>query len=45
MAKALAEDHPMGFHRLKAMEDNLNDICETIRFNRQIWEKSFFKVA
>jgi hypothetical protein len=45
MAKSLAEDHPMGFHRLKAMEDNLNAICETIRFNRQIWEKSFFKVA
>ena len=45
MAKALAEDHPMGFHRLKAMEDNLSDICETIRFNRQLWEKSFFKVA
>jgi hypothetical protein len=45
MAKSLAEGHPMGFHRLKAMEDNLNAICETIRFNRQIWEKSFFKVA
>ena len=45
MAKALAEDHPMGFHRLKAMEDNLDDICETIRFNRQVWEKGFFKVA
>jgi hypothetical protein len=45
MAKALAEDHPMGYHRLKAMEDNLNYICEAIRFNRQRWEKSFFKVA
>jgi hypothetical protein len=45
MAKALAEDHPMGYHRLKAMEDNLNYICETVKFNRQLWEKSFFKVA
>jgi len=45
MAKAVAEDHPMGFHRVKAMEDNLNYICEAIRFNRQQWEKSFFKVA
>jgi hypothetical protein len=45
MAKALAEDHPMGYHRLKAMEDNLNYICEAIRFNRQLWEKSFLKVA
>lgn len=45
MAKALAEDHPMGHHRLKAMENNLKCICEAIRFNRQLWEKSFFKVA
>ena len=45
MAKAVAEGHPMGFHRKKAMEDNLNYICEVIRFNRQLWEKSFFKVA
>lgn len=45
MAKALAEDHPMGFHRLRAMENNLNYICEAIRFNRQLWEKRFFKVA
>ncbi len=45
MAKAVAEDHPMGFHRLKAMEDNLNCICDAIRFNRQLWEKSFLKVA
>lgn len=45
MAKAVAQDHPMGFHRLKAMEDNLNFICETLRFNRQEWEKTFLKVA
>lgn len=45
MAKALAEGHPMGFHRMKAMEDNLNSICETLRFNRELWEKSFLKVA
>lgn len=45
MAKAVAEDHPMGYHRLKAMEDNLIFICEAIRFNRQLWEKGFLKVA
>jgi hypothetical protein len=45
MAKAVAEDCPTGHHRLKAMEDNLNFICEAIRFNRQLWEKTFFKVA
>jgi len=45
MAKAVAEDHPMGFHRLKAMEDNVNYICKVIKFNRQLWEKNFLKVA
>ena len=45
MAKAFAEDHPMGYHRLKALEDNLNHICEVITFNRQLFGKEFFKVA
>ena len=45
MAKAFAEDHPMGYHRLKALEDNLNHICEVITFNRQLYGKEFFKVA
>lgn len=45
MAKAFAEDHPMGYHRLKALEDNLNQICEVITFNRQLYGKEFFKVA
>lgn len=45
MSKALAEDLPMGYHRRKAMEDNLNVICRAIRFNRQLWEKGFLKVA
>jgi hypothetical protein len=45
MAKAFAEDHPMGYHRLKALEDNLNHICEVILFNRQLYGKEFFKVA
>jgi hypothetical protein len=45
MAKALAEDHPMGYHRQKSMEDNLNFVCEALRFNRLLMEKSFFKVA
>jgi len=45
MAKAFAEDHPMGYHRLKALEDNLNHICEVITFNRQLSGNEFFKVA
>lgn len=45
MAKAFAEDHPMGYHRTKALEDNLNHICEVITFNRQLYGKEFFKVA
>ena len=45
MAKAFAEDHPMGYHRLKALEDNLNHICEVITFNRQLYGQEFFKVA
>ena len=45
MAKAFAEDHPMGYHRLKALEDNLNHICEVLTFNRQLYGKEFFKVA
>ena len=45
MAKAFAEDHPMGYHRLKALEDNLNHICKVITFNRQLYGKEFFRVA
>jgi hypothetical protein len=45
MAKAVAEDHPMGFHRLKAMEDNVNYVCRVMKFNRQLWEKTFLKCA
>lgn len=45
MAKAFAEDHPMGYHRQKAMKENLNQICEAITFNRQLFGKEFFKVA
>jgi hypothetical protein len=45
MAKAFAEDHPMGYHRLKALEDNLNHICEVITFNRKLYGREFFKVA
>ena len=45
MAKAFAEDHPMGYHRLKALEDNLNHISEVITFNRKLYGKDFFKVA
>ncbi len=45
MAKAFAEDHPMGHFRKKALEDNLDHICEEITFNRQLYGKEFLKVA
>ena len=45
MSKAFAEDHPMGRFRKKALEDNLEHICEEITFNRQLSEKDFLKVA
>jgi hypothetical protein len=45
MAKSFSEDNPMGYHRLKALEDNLYHICEAISFNRQLFGREFFKVA
>ena len=45
MAKAFADDHPMGFYRKKALEDNLEQICEEITFNQQLFGKEFLKVA
>lgn len=45
MAKAFADDHPMGHYRKKALEDNLEQICEEITFNQQLSGKEFLKVA
>jgi len=45
MAKALAQDRLTGNFRKKALQDNLDRICETLIFNFQIKDVEFLKVA
>ena len=45
MAKALAENRLTGNFRKKALQDNLDSICETLIFNFQIKDVEFLKVA
>ena len=45
MAKALAENRLTGNFRKKALQDNLDRICETLIFNFHIKDVSFLKVA
>jgi hypothetical protein len=45
MAKALAEDRLTENFRQKALQDNLDRICETLTFNFQIKDAGFLKVA
>lgn len=45
MAKALAEDRLTGKFRKKALQDNLDRICETLLFNFRIKDAGFLKVA
>jgi hypothetical protein len=45
MAKALAENRLSGNFRKKALQDNLDRICETLIFNFHITDVEFLKVA
>ncbi len=45
MAKAFAEDNPMGHYRKKALEENLERLCEDITFNWHPYGKEFLQVA
>jgi len=45
MAKALAENRLTGNFRKKALQDNLDRICETLLFNFHIKDVDFLKVA
>ena len=45
MAKALAEGNPMGDFRVKALEDNVDSICEIITFNSNVGDIKLLKVA
>ena len=45
MVKALAEDRLTGHIRKKALQDNLDRICDTLTFNFHIKDVDFLKVA
>ena len=45
MAKALAEDRLTGNFRKKALQDNLDRICDTLTFSFYIKDVDFLKVA
>ena len=45
MAKALAEDRLTGKFRKKALQENLDRICEILTFNFQVKDMDFLKVA
>jgi hypothetical protein len=45
MAKGFAEGYPMGEFRRKALEDNLDYICEAITFETEVDDLQFIKVA
>ncbi|KJS32893.1 MAG: hypothetical protein VR64_05025 [Desulfatitalea sp. BRH_c12] len=45
MVKAVAKGFPMGEHRIAAMHENLDSICQTLMFNSQPEDLAFLKVA
>ncbi|MBE9569703.1 MAG: polymer-forming cytoskeletal protein [Proteobacteria bacterium] len=45
MAKAFAEDHPMGHFRKKALKENVDHISRAITFTSRIGDMKFLKVA
>jgi len=45
MAKALAEGCPTGKFRIRAIKENLDEICETLIFDSQMKNINFLKVA
>jgi hypothetical protein len=45
MAKALVEGYPTGKFRIKAINKNLDKICETFLFDFQLNDMNFLKVA
>jgi hypothetical protein len=45
MAKALAENRLTGNFRKKALQNNLDRICETLLFSFQVKDVEFLKVA
>ena len=45
MAKALAEGYPTDKFRIRAINENLDEICETLIFDFQLKDMNFLKVA
>ena len=45
MARTFAEDYPIGYHRRRSIEDNLDKICETISFNNLVRDMKYLKIA
>ena len=45
MAKALAEGCPTGEFRIRAINENLDEICKTFQFDFQLKDMNFLKVA
>ena len=45
MAKAIAEDRLTGNFKIKALQDNLNRLCEILMFSFHIKDMKFLKVA
>lgn len=45
MAKAIGNSYPMGEHRKKALEDNLEMICNSLKFTSGVKKVEFLRVA
>lgn len=45
MVNAIGNDCPMGEHREASLRDNLEMICDSLKFNRDVKKVAFLKVA
>ena len=45
MAEAIAKGHDLDDHKKEALEKNLNAVCESITFTKQVSDMQFLKVA
>ncbi|MBW2175768.1 MAG: hypothetical protein JRF32_05330 [Deltaproteobacteria bacterium] len=45
MAEAIAKGHALEQHKKEALEKNLDAVCESITFNKQVSDIQFLKVA
>ena len=45
MAEAIAKGYDLENHQKEALEKNLNALCESITFNKQVSDMQFLKVA